>query len=524
MLIANVTTSSTFRPLFTNVASGGTASTLNAATTLTFNPGTGLLTVPLVTATTLSGALTGNASSATQVAATATSIASDRYLLFTPNSATTTAADVQMASAAAQVIKVQPSVPSLTVGALVGGTGVVTASSFVGALTGNASSATQVAATATSVASDRYLLFTPNSATTTAAPVQMSSAAVQVIKVQPSVPSLTLGAGVGGSGVITSNSFVGALTGNADTATQVSLTSTAVPGDRFLVFCPNATVGGLAFNPTAATVIKCNPSIPSLTLGTGVGGSGVITSGSFVGPLTGNASSSTQVFVQSSSVSSSRYLTMTLDNVSNTASTLITATQLSYNPGTQLLTVPNLTVTSAFTGTASTATNLAGGTAASLPYQSAAGTTAFLANGAENAILTSRGGTLSPQWSTPSSIVRGYTAPFSSGGIVAGYQYANSGMVGLVNAPVGSDLTTKFICPIAGSIEALTVLWGTGSATATVSIYKDAAAVYTSTVSFTTPGSLAITTPAVSTAAGSVIEVRTNTANLGNMTVLLYFT
>jgi hypothetical protein len=216
---------------------------------------------------------------------------------------------------------------------------------------------------------------------------------------------------------------------------------------------------------------------------------------------------------------------MTLDNVSNTASTLITATQLSYNPGTQLLTVPNLTVTSTFTGTASTATNLAGGTAASLHYQSSPGVTAFLANGAVNAILTSRGGTLSPQWSTPSSIVRGYTAPFSSGGIVAGYQYANSGMVGLVNVPVGSGVTTRFICPIAGSIEALTVLWGTGNAAATVSIYKDAVAAYTSTASFTTPGSLAITSGVfVSTAAGSVIEVRTNAANLGNMTVLLYFT
>jgi hypothetical protein len=175
--------------------------------------------------------------------------------------------------------------------------------------------------------------------------------------------------------------------------------------------------------------------------------------------------------------------------------------------------------------TVSTATNLAGTTVASLPYQSASGVTSYLANGAVNSILTARGGTLSPQWSSPSAIVRGYTVPFSSGGTAAGYQYANSGAIGLTNVPVGSGVTTKFVVPIAGSIEAATVVWGTGSATATFSIFKAGVSVWTSSALFTTPGTVAITSGIfVSIASGDVIEVRTNNANLGNMTIVLYFT
>ena len=51
-----------------------------------------------------------------------------------------------------------------------------------------------------------------------------------------------------------------------------------------------------------------------------------------------------------------------------------------------------------------TATNLAGGAAASIPYQSAVGTTAFLASGAGDAgkVLQSNG-TSAPSWVTPTS-------------------------------------------------------------------------------------------------------------------------
>ena len=72
------------------------------------------------------------------------------------------------------------------------------------------------------------------------------------------------------------------------------------------------------------------------------------------------------------------------------------------------------TITANLTGTASsatnatnaanatlagTATNLAGGLGGSIPYQSAANTTAMLANGTAGQVLTSNGGTAAPSWS-----------------------------------------------------------------------------------------------------------------------------
>ena len=51
-------------------------------------------------------------------------------------------------------------------------------------------------------------------------------------------------------------------------------------------------------------------------------------------------------------------------------------------------------------GTASTATNLAGGIASQIPYQTGAGATSFIANGTSGQVLTSAG-TSTPTWATP---------------------------------------------------------------------------------------------------------------------------
>ena len=56
------------------------------------------------------------------------------------------------------------------------------------------------------------------------------------------------------------------------------------------------------------------------------------------------------------------------------------------------------TITATLTGTASTATNLAGGSGGTIPYQSAAGTTAMLSNGTAGQLLQSNGGTAAPTW------------------------------------------------------------------------------------------------------------------------------
>lgn len=75
---------------------------------------------------------------------------------------------------------------------------------------------------------------------------------------------------------------------------------------------------------------------------------------------------------------------MTYNNVSNT----LTAT----------------TFSGALSGNATSATNLAGGAGGQIPYQSAASTTALLANGTAGQVLTSAGTTLAPTWTTPVSV------------------------------------------------------------------------------------------------------------------------
>jgi len=58
------------------------------------------------------------------------------------------------------------------------------------------------------------------------------------------------------------------------------------------------------------------------------------------------------------------------------------------------------TATGSISGNAGTATNISGGAGGSIPYQTAASTTALLANGTAGQTLTSQGTTLAPIWTT----------------------------------------------------------------------------------------------------------------------------
>ena len=73
--------------------------------------------------------------------------------------------------------------------------------------------------------------------------------------------------------------------------------------------------------------------------------------------------------------------------------TMGTSTETVYIPG-------QLTVIGAITGTANLATNLAGGGASRIPYQSAVSVTSFIQNGSSGEILTSNGSIIPPTWET----------------------------------------------------------------------------------------------------------------------------
>jgi len=79
------------------------------------------------------------------------------------------------------------------------------------------------------------------------------------------------------------------------------------------------------------------------------------------------------------------------------------------------------TITASLTGTASTATNLAAGSGGTIPYQSAAGTTAMLSNGTAGQLLQANGGTAAPSWVASPGVPTGSLFPFAGSAAPTGY-------------------------------------------------------------------------------------------------------
>jgi len=116
--------------------------------------------------------------------------------------------------------------------------------------------------------------------------------------------------------------------------------------------------------------------------------------------------------VNDTSTNATRYLTFTDVNTGVITQEYVSSSKLTYNPSSG--TVTATTFVGALTGNASTATlaasstNIAGGANGSLPYQTGSGTTTFLAAGSNGQFLTLSGGV--PTWSNLS-----YVSSFSAG-------------------------------------------------------------------------------------------------------------
>ena len=100
--------------------------------------------------------------------------------------------------------------------------------------------------------------------------------------------------------------------------------------------------------------------------------------------------------------------------------------------------------------TATTATNLAGGAEYSVPYQTASGSTAFVAAGTSGYLYQTNGGGSAPSWVAPSGLTVGYATNIS-GGVAGAVPYQSA---------VG---TTGFTA--AGTTDQVLLSGGTGSPT-----------------------------------------------------------
>ena len=213
--------------------------------------------------------------------------------------------------------------------------------------------------------------------------------------------------------------------GNAATATTASSVTNA------LIF-NNLGAGdssGTTFNGSAARTLSYNSIGAPSTTGTNATGTWGIS-------VTGNAGTVTNGVVTTGSYSNPSWITSILGSiVSGAVTSATTATNLAggttgaiaYQSGVgastfltlgttnyvltagasapQYVAQSTLSVGSATSATnATTATNLAGGIASQIPYQSAAGTTAFIANGTSGYVLTSNG-TSVPSWQTNAASV-----------------------------------------------------------------------------------------------------------------------
>lgn len=173
---------------------------------------------------------------------------------------------------------------------------------------------------------------------------------------------------------------------------------------------PGAAAATVITNANLTGVITSVGNATSIASQTGTGTKFVVdTSPTLVTPVIGAATGT--------SLSVSGQLTSTV--ATGTAPLVVSST-------TQ---VANLNAATAGSSTTSTtATNLAGGLGGSVPYQSAAGTTAMLANGSAGQLLQSNGTTLAPTWVPAPS-----TSPLTTKGDVYTYTSTNARL------PVGTN-------------------------------------------------------------------------------------
>jgi len=108
-------------------------------------------------------------------------------------------------------------------------------------------------------------------------------------------------------------------------------------------------------------------------------------------------------------------------------------------------------------GTAASATNLAGGAASQIPYQTGSGATTFLANGTAGQVLTSNGAS-APTWSSPAGMTYPGAGIANSTGSAWGTSYTTSGSGTVVALTTSPSFTTPVLgTPTSGTLSNCTV-------------------------------------------------------------------
>jgi hypothetical protein len=168
------------------------------------------------------------------------------------------------------------------------------------------------------------------------------------------------------------NGLIGNLTGNATSASTITTASSTENVAHYLNFSNSSSTGIGTVQKTAG--LSCNPSANSITATNFLGSASKVN-------LTADDSAGTSYIPFSKTTDTSNNI-LYIDN---------TTGPLSYNANTSTLTATN------FAGLATTSTNIFGGTAGKIPYQSSANNTAFVDVGSAGQLLSSNA-TSAPTW------------------------------------------------------------------------------------------------------------------------------
>lgn len=119
-------------------------------------------------------------------------------------------------------------------------------------------------------------------------------------------------------------------------------------------------------------------------------------------------------------------------------------------------------------GNAATATNLAGGAASQIPYQTGSGTTAFIANGTSGQVLTSNGAGIAPTWQA-SSGGGGGGGTFTISNKTAAYTVVAGDLGTIINCTSGTFTVTLTAAATLGAGFNCWV-WNTGAVSNSITI------------------------------------------------------
>ena len=286
--------------------------------------------------------------------------------------------------------------------------------------------------------------------------------------------------------------------GNAATATSAGSVTNSITFNN----SGSGAVSGTTYNGSVAQTISYNTVGAPSTTGSGASGTWGIN-------ITGNAGTVTNGVYTTGSYSNPSWITSILGSIvsgavaSATTATNVaggatgsllyqsaasTTTSLALGTTNYVLTagatapqyVAQSTLSVGSATTATTATNLAGGAASQIPYQTASGTTAFIANGTAGQFLTSNGSS-APSWSTVTTAI---TITDDTSSATAYYPLFARVTTGTTNTEYTSSTKLNYT-PSTGLLSSTVMSAGTHIATGTITSALSAGAYSYGTLGYT---------------------------------------